>query len=96
LDHQTRALEERRNPYRADSVADEDDDRVDVDGKINYNDEDLAKVPAEVVDKVKKAKNSNELIFEVEGWGQLDVKDIFIKAIGALDANLKELDKAVK
>ena len=69
---------------------------IDAEGKVNYEEEELEKASAEVVEKVKKLKDVEELIFNIESWGQLDSKDIFLKAIDALDENLKELDKAVK
>ncbi|MBT4165878.1 hypothetical protein HOE04_02460 [archaeon] len=69
---------------------------VDAEGKVNYDDEDLKGISEEIVEKVKKAKGNDELIFEIESWGQLDSKDIFLKAIEALDGNLKELGKVVK
>jgi DNA-directed RNA polymerase alpha subunit len=69
---------------------------VDAEGNISYDDEDLKNVSEEIVEKVRKAKGCEELIFEIESWGQLDSKDIFLKAIDALNSNLKEFDKSVK
>ena len=36
------------------------------------------------------------LVFNIESWGQIEVKEIFSKAIDVLDKNLQELNKAVK
>jgi DNA-directed RNA polymerase alpha subunit len=69
---------------------------VDAEGNISYDEEDLKGISDEIVDKVKKAKECEELIFEVEGWGQMDCKDIFLKAVDTLNGNLKELDKSVR
>jgi len=69
---------------------------IDNEGKINYHEEDLKKAPSDIAEKIRKIKKVEELIFNVESWGQLDAKDVFLKAIDALDENLNELDKAVK
>jgi len=41
-------------------------------------------------------EKTNELIFFIESWGQIEAKDIFIKAIDKLSENLKELGKEIK
>ncbi len=69
---------------------------VDAEGKATYNEDDLVKVSDELAEKIKKTKEVNELIFNIESWGQMDGKEIFLKAIEALDSNLSELSKAVK
>ena len=71
---------------------------VDDGGKVSFNEEELGtkEIPAEIKNKIKGLKEVKELVFEIESWGQIDVKDIFIKSISALDNNLKELAKAVK
>jgi len=69
---------------------------VDEDGKIHYNEEELKKLPEDQINKIKKINNVGELIFEIESWGQIEVKEIFLKAIEVLDKNLQELSKAVK
>jgi DNA-directed RNA polymerase subunit D len=69
---------------------------VDENGKASYEEEELGKVSNEIAEKVRKTKEVNELIVNVESWGQIEVKDILTKSIDVLDANLKELDKAVK
>jgi len=43
-----------------------------------------------------KIEKDNQLAFFIESWGQIDAKDIFVKAVGTLNNNLKELRKAVK
>ena len=43
--------------------------------------------------KISRDKN---LIFFVESWGQIEAKEIFNKAIDALNDNLKDLSKQVK
>jgi len=71
---------------------------VDENGKVNYDEEDLKNrgISQEQIDKIKSVKEVGELIFEIESWGQMDVKDIVVGAIDALDNNLKVLGKAVK
>ncbi len=48
-----------------------------------------------VLDK-EAVKDSNELVFVVESFGQIEAKDILIKAITALEENLEEFEKALK
>jgi len=71
---------------------------IDEEGKISIDEEDLkAKdLTEEQTNKIKKAKDSTELIFNIESWKQIEVKEIFSKAIEALNQNLDELSKAVK
>jgi len=71
---------------------------VDDNGKVSYNEEELKnkEVSEELLNKIKKVKEIHELEFNIEGWGQIPVKDIFPKAIDVLDKNLNELGKAVK
>jgi len=71
---------------------------VDGEGKISYNDEEMDNkgLSEDQISKIKAAKNNEELEFNIESWGQIEVKDIFNKAIDVLDDNLKALDKAVK
>jgi len=71
---------------------------IDENGKISYNEEELEHkhLLKEQMEKIKKVKEAKELIFNLESWGQIDVKDIFLKAIDALDKNLDELNKAIK
>jgi DNA-directed RNA polymerase subunit D len=72
--------------------------KIDGEGKVSYDKEELGTkdLPSSVEEKLKKLKEARELLFEIESWGQLEVRDIFPKAIEALDNNLKELAKAVK
>ncbi|MFH1358639.1 MAG: hypothetical protein ABIH37_02000 [archaeon] len=71
---------------------------IDNDGKVSYDDEELKTkgVGEEQIKKIKSIKQAKELIINVEAWGQLEVKDVFLKSIEVLEDNLKELDKAVK
>jgi DNA-directed RNA polymerase subunit D len=71
---------------------------VDETGKISFDEEemDIKKLSEDQKNKIKKLKESNEIIFNIESWGQLPVKEIFLKAIEALDENLEELNKAAK
>jgi len=75
-------------------------DFVDVDenNKINYNEDELKKQGAseELINKIKKLHKIEEILFNIESWGQLDVKNIFINSIEVLDKNLQELNKAIK
>lgn len=41
-------------------------------------------------------KDSDELVFVIESFGQLDAKDVFVKAIEALEDNLDEFEKELK
>ncbi len=43
--------------------------------------------------KVEKDEN---IIFFIESWGQIKAEEIFIKSIGQLNENLKELSKKIK
>jgi len=71
---------------------------VDENGKIIFDEEelDLKKLTEEQKNKIKKVKDANELIFSIESWGQISAKEIFLRAIEALDENLEELNKLVK
>jgi DNA-directed RNA polymerase subunit D len=75
-------------------------DFVEIDefGKISYNGEEFKdkSLSEEQINKIKKIKEVNELVFNIESWGQIEVKEIFSKAIDVLDKNLSELNKAVK
>ena len=53
-------------------------------------------LPPESYNQIKKLKEVNELIFDIESWGQIPVKEIFLRAIDALDENLEELNKLIK
>jgi DNA-directed RNA polymerase subunit D len=68
---------------------------VDETGKISYDEEemDVKKLSEEQKNKIKKLKEADELIFTIESWGQIPSKDIFLRAIEALDENLEELNK---
>ena len=67
-------------------------------GKVSYDEEELANkgLSEERIKKIKSVKEAKELIFNIESWGQIEVKDIFLKSIDVLEDNLKELNKAVK
>lgn len=41
-------------------------------------------------------KDADELLFVIESFGMMDARDIFIKAIGALEENLEEFEKTLK
>ncbi|MFA5764496.1 MAG: hypothetical protein WC915_06845 [archaeon] len=71
---------------------------IDEEGKVSFNEEEFKDKPLseEQANKIKKVKESNELLFSIESWGQIEVKEIFSKAIEALDKNLQELSKAIK
>jgi DNA-directed RNA polymerase subunit D len=71
---------------------------VDENGKVSYDDGELKekKVTEENVNKIKKLKEVNELVFEIESFGQIKPKDIFLRAIEALEDNLDELGKEIK
>jgi len=68
---------------------------VNEEGKISFDEEELKNkgLNEERIKKIKAAKEAKELEFNIESWGQLDVKDIFLKSIDVLEDNLKELSK---
>ena len=70
---------------------------IDENGIISYDEEDLKNkgLSEEKIKKIKSVKEAKELVFNIESWGQINVKDIFVKAIEALQDNLKELNKSV-
>lgn len=41
-------------------------------------------------------KDSKEMLFVIESYGQMDAKDIFLKALDALEENAEEFEKALK
>ena len=71
---------------------------IDENGKANYNEEEMKNkgLSEDKINKIKSFKETLELEFGIESWGQIEVKDIFIKAIDVLGDNLKQLDNAVK
>ena len=71
---------------------------VDESKKASYNEEEFKdeRLSEEQIDKIKKVKEVKELVFNIESWGQIEVKEIFSKAIDVLDKNLQELNKAIK
>jgi len=75
-------------------------DFVEIDefGKISYNGEEFKdkSLSEEQINKIKKIKEVNELVFNIESWGQIEVKEIFSKAIDVLDKNLQEFNKTIK
>ena len=58
---------------------------------------DLNDVEIEAIVKLEKeaVSESNEILFFVESYGQLDAKDIFVKAINVLEENLVNFEKAI-
>jgi len=71
---------------------------IDESGKAIYNEEEFKdkSLSEEQINKIKKIKKVDELIFNIESWGQIEVKEIFSKAIDVLDKNLQELNKLIK
>ena len=71
---------------------------VNGEGKVTFDEEELKdkKVSEEQISRIKKLKNVDELEFTIESWGQLKPKDIFLRAIEALDKNLEEFSKEIK
>lgn len=68
---------------------------INEEGECNHDEDEMKnkKLSEEQIKKVKSVKNVLELEFFIESWGQIDVKDIFLKAIEALNDNLDELNK---
>jgi DNA-directed RNA polymerase subunit D len=71
---------------------------IDDSGKVLYNEEEFKDKPLseEQINKINKIKEVNELVFNIESWGQIEVKEIFSKAIDVLDKNLQEFNKIIK
>ncbi len=59
---------------------------------------DLQEAIVDDILKIEKdaVKDSSEILFVIESYGNLTAKDIFTKAISALEDNLDELEKALK
>jgi DNA-directed RNA polymerase subunit D len=59
---------------------------------------DLNDVEIEEIKKIDKSaiSDSNELLFIIESYGNMSAKDIFEKAIKALESNLDEFEKKMK
>jgi DNA-directed RNA polymerase subunit D len=71
--------------------------KIDENGKISYDEEELkGKLSEEEIDKIKKLTKVEELVINIESWKQIEVKDIFLRAIEVLDKNLAELSEVVK
>ncbi len=72
--------------------------RIDEEGKVSYDEKELnkRKLSDEQINRIKKLNKVDELLFNIESWGQIGVKKIFTEAIEVLDKNLNELNKAVK
>jgi len=69
---------------------------INEDGDVSYDEKDLEELSEEQKNQIKRLSKVNELLLSVEGWGQIEVKDIIPKAIEVLESNLKELEKSVK
>jgi DNA-directed RNA polymerase alpha subunit len=41
-------------------------------------------------------KDADELLFVIESFGQIDAKDIFLKALDALEENVEQIEKVLK
>ena len=72
--------------------------KIDNNGNASYNEEEFKEkaLTKEQIEEIKKVKEVKELIFNIEAWGQIEVKNIFSKSIEVLDKNLQELNKALK
>ena len=59
---------------------------------------DLNDAEIDAITKIDKeaVKDADELIFVIESFGQMDAKDIFLKALDVLEENLDEFEKALK
>ncbi|MFA5856656.1 MAG: hypothetical protein WC867_04810 [Candidatus Pacearchaeota archaeon] len=70
---------------------------IDDDGKIEFDEEDIKnKITDDQLARIKKLKTADELLINIESWGQIKTKEIFLRSIEALDKNLEELNKAIK
>lgn len=68
---------------------------IDEDGECNYDEDEMRnkKLSESEINKIRLTKNISKLDFFIESWGQIEVKDIFLKAIDVLIDNLEELEK---
>lgn len=59
---------------------------------------DLNDAEADAITRLDKdaVKNADELVFVIESFGQMDAKNIFLKAIDALEENVEQVEKALK
>jgi len=71
---------------------------VNEDGKVSFDEEELKikGLDEDLIKEIRAVKEVKELEVNTESWGQIDVKDIFLKSVDVLDENLKEVLKAVK
>jgi len=71
---------------------------VDEEGKINVDEDELKEkgLSEEQINKIKSVKEIKEIEINIEGWGQIDAKDVFLKSVDVLSDDLKELGKVVK
>ncbi|MEK6914023.1 MAG: hypothetical protein AABW83_00055 [Nanoarchaeota archaeon] len=67
-------------------------------GEVSYDEEEILnkKLSENKIKDIKSVKNLNELEFNIESWGQIEVKEIFLKSIETLSDNLDELNKNIK
>lgn len=61
--------------------------------RCDLNEADLDSITKSDKDAVKE---SDELILVIESFGQIEAKDIFLKALEALEENVDEFEKAIK
>jgi len=59
---------------------------------------DLNEAEVDDIEKMEKdsVTQSNEILFVIESYGNMDAKDILAKAVDALSENLDEFEKAIK
>ncbi len=71
---------------------------VDEKGKISYDEKEIKnkRLSEEQISNIKKLTKVEELIINIESWEQIEVKDIFLKAIEILGKNLEDLGKSIK
>ncbi len=71
---------------------------IDEEGKVSFDEEELKhkRLGEDKINKIKKLKTIEDLEINIESWGQIKPKDIFLRAIDALSDNLEELNKEIK
>jgi len=71
---------------------------INPDGELIIDEKELKEkeVDEEIIKKLKKIEKLTEINFNIESWGQIEVKDIFTKAIEELNKNLDKLNKTIK
>jgi DNA-directed RNA polymerase subunit D len=71
---------------------------IDNEGKVSFDEEEMKKkgLDEERTKNIKSLKEVKDIEINLDSWGQIEVKDIFLNAIDALEGNLKEFGSVIK